>query len=111
MRRRHFLALIAASLLPTARPFSFEVGVGKVECFQELAKASDHVSGDWQLQGTKKLDAPADELPTLDVQVGPDCARATLMRTPYVVRAGEAHGGAGPHHGHHRSSTPKRRRK
>ncbi|KAL1510279.1 hypothetical protein AB1Y20_006601 [Prymnesium parvum] len=52
-------------LAPAARGFSFDVPTGKVECFQELANASDHVAGDWQVSRHKD-DA---ELLTLDVQV------------------------------------------
>ena len=68
MRVQHFrtsLLLMLSCALPLLKCFSFEVPTGKSECFQELAKASDHVSGDWYL--SKHYEGGSTQ--TVDVQV------------------------------------------
>lgn len=48
--------LLAAALLPVVWSFGFTVPEGKQECFEETAKASDHVSGEWRVAKGGVLD-------------------------------------------------------
>lgn len=59
--RRPLWPLLILAHLPVAAPFGFLVPAGKSECFHELARASDRLSGDWKVLSGGMMD--------LDVQV------------------------------------------
>ena len=73
-------ATLIAALLAGVDSFGFTVPAGKSECFHELAKASDRVSGDWKVLSGGMMD--------LDVQASH--TMCTLPRSEPRLSAGHA---------------------
>lgn len=64
-RRARARALLVAAALPTAAPFGFTVAPSSSECFNEVAKASDRVAGEWLVLAPEGAGAAAAVLDVL----------------------------------------------